>query len=473
MPKGNNISAKGLVRGLGLWSATAVVVGSMIGQSVFLVANDMARELGSVTKILSVWILGGVVVLVGSFCYAELGAAMPETGGDYVYLSRGLNPLWGFLYGWASTMILKPGSGAIIAAGLLRLSGFLLPSLLNPIFTWHIRIPFQVQPYQFTFTVAQLLAAAMIVIVTVINYFGVRTAGRFQILLTSLKVAAVAAIVLLGFTLASGIGAESAMMASPAHGDLQALLIAVVPVMLAYNGFGILGHVGGEVLNPGKNVPRAAILGSSLVIGLYVLINWVYFRVLGVSGVAQSQHVASGTISALIGGRGAEWITLAMIVSAFGSLHANLLAGPRVPYAMAREGVFFGFAKRIQPVFHTPSGAVIFEGCAAIILVLTGTYQDLYSFAMFAYWTFYALTALALIRLRRTEPELLRPYRAWGYPWTPIVFSISAFAISINLWLVRPVRSSIGLVVILLGLPFFYYWRKRKQSNERAAAVGV
>ena len=375
MPKGNNISAKGLVRGLGLWSATAVVVGSMIGQSVFLVANDMARELGSVTKILSVWILGGVVVLVGSFCYAELGAAMPETGGDYVYLSRGLNPLWGFLYGWASTMILKPGSGAIIAAGLLRLSGFLLPSLLNPIFTWHIRIPFQVQPYQFTFTVAQLLAAAMIVIVTVINYFGVRTAGRFQILLTSLKVAAVAAIVLLGFTLASGIGTESAMMASPAHGDLQALLIAVVPVMLAYNGFGILGHVGGEVLNPGKNVPRAAILGSSLVIGLYVLINWVYFRVLGVSGVAQSQHVASGTISALIGGRGAEWITLAMIVSAFGSLHANLLAGPRVPYAMAREGVFFGFAKRIQPVFHTPSGAVIFEGCAAIILVLTGTYQ--------------------------------------------------------------------------------------------------
>ena len=342
MPKGNNISAKGLVRGLGLWSATAVVVGSMIGQSVFLVANDMARELGSVTKILSVWILGGVVVLVGSFCYAELGAAMPETGGDYVYLSRGLNPLWGFLYGWASTMILKPGSGAIIAAGLLRLSGFLLPSLLNPIFTWHIRIPFQVQPYQFTFTVAQLLAAAMIVIVTVINYFGVRTAGRFQILLTSLKVAAVAAIVLLGFTLASGIGTESAMMASPAHGDLQALLIAVVPVMLAYNGFGILGHVGGEVLNPGKNVPRAAILGSSLVIGLYVLINWVYFRVLGVSGVAQSQHVASDTISALIGGRGAEWITLAMIVSAFGSLHANLLAGPRVPYAMAREGVFFG-----------------------------------------------------------------------------------------------------------------------------------
>src|SRR5215471_20451286 len=187
-------SSSGLVRGLGFWAATAVVVGSMIGQSVFLVTSDMARELGSPTKVLLLWIVGGMVVLCGALCYAELGAAMPEAGGDYVYLSRGLSPVWGFLFGWASTMILKPGSGAIIAAGLVRLSGFLLPSVLTPIFMWHLRIPFQAQPYQLTFTVAQLLAAAMIVIVTVINYFGVRTAGRFQILLTSLKVAAVAAI---------------------------------------------------------------------------------------------------------------------------------------------------------------------------------------------------------------------------------------------------------------------------------------
>jgi basic amino acid/polyamine antiporter, APA family len=471
VPKSNNITTKGLVRGLGLWSATAVVVGSMIGQSVFLVANDMARELGSFTKILSVWIVGGVVVLFGSFCYAELGAAMPEAGGDYVYLSRGLNCVWGFLYGWTSTMILKPGSGAIIAAGLLRLAGFLLPSAVAPIFTWHLKLPFQIQPSEFTFTTAQPLAAAMIVIVTVINYFGVRTAGRFQIFLTSLKVAAVAAIVLLGVTLGRGNGTKPALMALPAHGDLQAFLIAVVPVMLAYNGFGILGHVGGEVLNPGKNVPRAAILGSSLVIGLYLLINWVYFRVLGVPGVAQSEHVASDTISTLIGSKGAEWITLAMIVSAFGSLHANLLAGPRVPYAMAHEGVFFSFAKRVQPLFHTPSGAVIFEGCAAILLVLTGTYQDLYSFAMFAYWTFYALTAVALIRLRRTEPQLLRPYRVWGYPWTPLVFCVSAFAISFTLWLVRPVRSSIGVAIILLGLPFFYYWRKRTNAGLKRSAI--
>jgi len=221
----------------------------------------------------------------------------------------------------------------------------------------------------------------------------------------------------------------------------------------------------GEVQNPGKNVPCAAILGPLLVISLYVVINWVYFRVLGVSRVAQSDHVASDTISALIGGRGAEWITLATIVSAFGSLHANLLAGPRVPYAMASEGVFFSFANRIHPVFHTPTGAVMFQGCVAIVLVLTGTYQDLYSFAMFAYWTFYALTGVAVIRLRRIEPQLRRPYRVWGYPWTPFIFCVAAFAISLNLCFTRPIRSSIGLAIILMGLPFFYHWRKHSTAR--------
>src|ERR1700756_194898 len=198
MPTGDNSKAPGLIRGLGLWAAISVVVGSMIGQSVFLVASDIARELGSMRRGLEVWIIGGVVVLFGCFCYAELGAAIPEAGGDYIYLSRGLSPVWGFLYGWTSTMIMKPGSGAIIAAGFLGLPGFFLPNAAAPLLTWHLRIPFQIQPYQFTFTVAQPLAAAMIVIVTVINYFGVRTAGRFQIFLTLLKIIAVVAIVLLG-----------------------------------------------------------------------------------------------------------------------------------------------------------------------------------------------------------------------------------------------------------------------------------
>jgi APA family basic amino acid/polyamine antiporter len=458
----------GLIRALGLWSATAVVVGAMIGQGVFLVTGDMARELGSEIPVILVWLIGGVVALFGTLCFAELGAALPEAGGAYVYLGRGLSPFWGFLHGWTSAMIMRPASAATIAAGLFRFATFLLPSLSTPIFIWHIWIPFQSQPYQFTFTFTQPLAALMIAVVAIINYFGVRAAGGFQILLSSLKVAAVAAIVILGLMLAGKrSGSDPVVTTSFQYIGLGALLSALVPAMVAYNGFSVLGEVGGEIVNPRKNLPRAAIFGVLVVVSLYLAVNWVYFHVLGFARVAQSQHVASDAMSVLLGNIGAEWMTLAMIVSAFGALHVNFLGGPRVPYAMARDGVFFSFAKRVQPRFHTPSGAVIFQGCLTILLVLTGTYQELYSLGMFAISAFFALTALALIRLRRTEPELTRPYRVWGYPWTVIVFGAATFAISVNLWLIRPIRSSIGLAIILLGIPFFYYWHRRDVTGSR------
>src|SRR5437667_6366072 len=322
-----------LVRALGMWSAIAVVVGSMVGQAVFLVASDMARELGSPTRVVAVWVIGGIVVLFGAFCYAELGAALPEAGGDYVYLSRGLSPVWGFLFGWTSSMIMRPGAAAVVAAGLLRFTGFLLPSVANPIFTWHLALPFRLQPDQFTFTAAQLLAAGIIVLVTAINYVGVRTAGHFQIFLTSLKVAAVVAIVILGLTLSTLSGIHPALITSAAQGSTGAILMALVPAMLAYNGFQMLGPLGGEVSDPQRNIPRAVILGSLLVVSLYVLINWTYFHVLGFSRVAESNYVASDAVALLIGDRGAEGITGAIIVSAFGARHASCLASPRVPFA--------------------------------------------------------------------------------------------------------------------------------------------
>jgi len=197
------------------------------------------------------------------------------------------------------------------------------------------------------------------------------------------------------------------------------------------------------------------------VISLYVLVNWTYFRVLGLSRVAQSHHVASDTMVLLIGNNGAKWITVGMIISALGALHSSFLANPRVAFAMARDGYFFAFAKRIQPLYRTPSGAIFFQACIAVLLVLTGTYQELYSFEMFAVWLFFVLTAVALIRLRITEPNLPRSYQVWGYPWTVFLFGSAALAISLNLWLTRPVRSSIGLAIILLGAPFFLYWRRR------------
>jgi basic amino acid/polyamine antiporter, APA family len=306
---------------------------------------------------------------------------------------------------------------------------------------------------------AQLWSAAAIVVVAAVNYFGVRTAGRVQVVLTSLKIGVLFAIVILGVALAGGGPTQAnGNVASQVAGGLRGYFLALVSAMWAYSGFSDLGLVGGEVLNPQKSIPRAAILGVVSVVGLYVVVNVIYFHVLGISRVAASQHVASDVAVSLVGAR---WLTVGMIISSLGVLHAQFLKFPRVAYAMARDGWFFRFAQRVQPTFRTPSAAILFEACVAIILVLTGTFEELYSTAVFAIALFELLTAIAVIRLRGKEPSLPRPYLAWGFPWTPLIFGAVVFAMALNLWLARPIRCSIGLTAILLGIPFYRHWSER------------
>ena len=242
--------------------------------------------------------------------------------------------------------------------------------------------------------------------------------------------------------------------------------------MWAYNGFNDLGDLGEEILRPQKNIPRAIILGLLTVGGLYLLANVVYFHTLPFAKLMQSQHVASDVVQSFAGSRGAAWLTVAMAISALGALHVVVLTGARIPYAMARDGVFFQFARRINPSFRTPSGALLFLGSLAALLALSGTYEELYSLFVFAVWIFFALTAIALLRLRKKEPNLSRPYRAWGYPWTPLIFLVAAVALTVNLWMIRPVRSSLGLAVILGGIPFFYRWRKSPGASAAARSHG-
>lgn len=452
----------GLMRGLGLWSATAIVIGDTIGTGVFLVSSDMARTVGSTALVFAAWIVGGLIVLFGAFCYAELGAAFPKAGGAYVYLEHGLGPLWGFLFGWMSSFLERPVAMATLAAGCLRFIGFLLPAVALPLAVGHVG------SYAFTLTMAQPLAAAVIVGITAINYLSVRMGGAIQVLLTSLKVGTIVLIVVLGVTLGKHVAATAVPPITPLGlGVLGAFLTALVPAMWAYNGFNDLGDLGEEILEPHRNIPRAIILGLLTVGGLYLLANVVYFHVLPFAQVAQSQHVASDVVQSFAGHQGAVWLTLAMAISALGALHVVELTGARIPYAMARDRAFFQFALRLQPRFHTPSGALLLEGSVAALLALTGTFEQLYSLFIFAVWIFFALVALALIRLRRRQPELPRPYRTWGYPWTPLIFLVAAVALTVNLWLVRPVRSSLGLAVILAGVPFYYRWRSASRSSGR------
>jgi basic amino acid/polyamine antiporter, APA family len=457
-----------LIRGLGLWSAAAIVIGDTIGTGVFLVTSDMARAVGSATLVFAAWLIGGLIVLFGAFCYAELGAAFPKAGGPYVYLNRGLGPLWGFLFGWMSAFLERPVAMATLAAGFLRFLGFLFPVVFTPLFTGHVGA------YEFAFTAAQPLAALVVIAVAAVNYFSVRFGGAIQVLLTSLKMGTILLIVVAGILFGKPHGITPAAMIT-AHGlgllswgTIGAVLTALVPAMWAYNGFNDLGAVGEEIQHPEKNIPRAIILGLLAVGALYLLANIVYFRILPFAAIAQSQHVASDVVQTFAGSRGAVWLTVAMAISALGALHVVVLTGARIPYAMARDGVFFQFANRLHPSFRTPSGSLLFLGGIAALLALSGTYEELYSLFVFAVWIFFALNAIALFRLRKIEPNLTRPYRAWGYPFTPLVFLIAAIALTANLWMVRPVRSTLGLFVILAGIPFFHRWRK----TARASAGG-
>jgi APA family basic amino acid/polyamine antiporter len=463
-----------LIRGLGLWSAVAIVIGDTIGTGVFLVTSDMARAVGSVALVFAAWLIGGLIVLFGAFCYAELGAAFPKAGGPYVYLNRGLGPLWGFLFGWMSSFLERPVGMATLAAGFLRFLGFIFPVVTTPLFTSHIG------RYDFTFTVAQPLAALVVIAVTAINYLSVRFGGSIQVLLTSLKIGAILVIVVAGvlFGKPHAIAATSAGIpaASTLHGwsllswgTVGAVLTALVPAMWAYNGFNDLGDLGEEIQHPEKNIPRAIILGLLTVGGLYLLANIVYFRILSFAAIAHSQHVASDVVQTFAGSRGAACLTIAMAISALGALHVVILTGARIPHAMARDGVFFPFVARLHPKFRTPSGSLVFLGSIAALLALSGTYEELYSLFVFAVWIFFALTAIALLRLRKIEPQLSRSFRAWGYPFTPLIFLIAAIALTANLWMIRPVRSTLGLLVILAGIPFFYHWRSSARPSAAAA----
>ncbi|MHB8811779.1 MAG: APC family permease [Steroidobacteraceae bacterium] len=451
-----------LVRALGPVQATAVVVSTVIGTGVFLVAGPMARAVGSFDLFLVTWIAGTVVALCGTLCFAELGAALPAAGGLYCYLSRGLGPVWGFMFGWMSAVLGTPAGIATIAAGFMRFASYLVPQLDRPWASVHLG------HVAFTIGTAQLLAALVVLCVTALNYLSVRVGGSLQLILGSLKIGAIAVIIIAAaFWSGRAAGAPGPVTIIHHTTAIGAVLTAMVPVMWAYNGIQNLGFLGGEVRDPAKNIPRGLLGGMLIVAAVYVLLDVMYVHVLPFSRVAGSEHVASDVVQVLFGRRGAAWLTAAMGISALATLHAVVMSESRITYALSRSGLFFRFAARVHPRYRSPEGALIFVGTLGAAIALTGTFEELFSLYIFAIWIFFALGALALVRLRAREPALPRPYRVWGYPWTPLLFLTAALALTINLWLDQPVRSSIGLVVILAGLPFYYAWHRRNRLDSR------
>jgi APA family basic amino acid/polyamine antiporter len=435
----------------------------MIGTGIYLKPSEMAREAGSAEMVLIAWVAGGLLCLLGALTYAELATAIPETGGDYVYLRRGLGPLWAFLYGWRGILVSAPASLAAYGTGIALFVGFLWPGVQQPIAHWNL----PVANLPVTLRWSQVIGVLPIVALTVVNYLRIRDVGRIQVVLTTLKTLALIAIIVLGlgFILGGGsasVPAESLPVETVRRSGFSGFMVAVTGSLWAYSGWHQLVRLGGEVRDPGRAFPIAMIGGFLFTGALFLIVNLCYIGVLSFPGLAASSHPASDMIQAAAGPRVANLLTIVMIVSVLGTMNASLLTGSRVPFAMARDGLFFPSIAKVDPERRVPTASVTLISVMGIILVLTGSFEEVTALMVFASWSFYGLSAVALFRLRAKEPDLPRPYRTIGYPVVPALFLILSAFLTVSIVMERPLRSLIGIGLILAGVPFYLYWNRRR-----------
>lgn len=454
----NESSKPHLQRVLGVWSAASIVVGTVIGSGVFLVPTSMIAHLGSVKMLFGVWVVAGLLSLFGALTYAELAAAMPEAGGEYVYLNAAYGPFWGYLYGWTQFSVAKSGSIATLAAGFYTYLTVFLPILAQPVLV----TPWMIGPNHSRFEIhyGQLVAIGVILILAGVNYVGVRVGGNLQVAVTGVKVLLICAIIAIG--LFSGKGDFSHLSQHiPSLGGVAGFVAAMVSALWAYDGWNNVSMVSSEIKEPGRNLPRALILGTLAVIAIYLLINLAYFYVLTPAEVAGSERLAANMMSHLYGHAAAAAVSIAVLISIFAALNGSILTGSRVPYAMARDGLFFKTAAVVHPKFLTPGNSVIMLCLWSSVVVLSGWFDDLYNFVIFGSWILYLMTALSVFVLRRKQPDLVRPYRTLGYPVVPVLFVAVAAFLLLNTLQNRPRESLMGLFLMALGVPLYYYWKGR------------
>lgn len=455
------IESHQLKRDLGVWSAAAIVVGTVIGSGIFIVPSTMIRQVGSPLKVLAVFIAGGFLSLFGALSYAELAAAMPEAGGEYVYLREAYGPLWAFLYGWTQMWVAKSGSIATLATGFYIYLANFRPELGK---IWVVTpLPLGEGGLPLPIRYGQLLAIGVIAVLAFINYFGVRVGGNVQVATTLLKVGLIGAIIAIG--LFSGTGSTGNYHSStPAPGGTLGFFAALVGALWAYDGWNNVTMVASEVRRPQRNLPLALILGTAAVIAIYVLTNLAYFDVLPASAVASTDRVAAETMRKILGAPGAAAVSLAAMISIFAALNGSILSGSRVPFAMARDGLFFRGVERIHPVHRTPSVSILVLNIWACLLVLSGRYDQLYTYVIFASAILYGMATASVIVLRFRRPAMPRPYRALGYPLVPVAFVLGIACLIVSTLRSSPRESILGLLLISIGLPFYFYWKARSSS---------
>jgi APA family basic amino acid/polyamine antiporter len=498
-------SEVGFVRAIGLFDGTMIVVGSMIGSGIFIVAADITRQTGSPGGLLLTWILTGVLTLSAALSYGELAAMFPRAGGQYIYLREAYSPLWGFLYGWTLFLVIQTGTIAAVAVGFARYLGVLFPSISPN--TWIIHPINLGSKYALSLSVQQLVAILMILFITFLNTLGVRLGKLIQNIFTSAKTLSLVGLIILGIFVGRNAAAISdnfshlwtvrgAQPLEPGLGFLRGLLptvtagsgilglivaygVAQVGSLFSADAWNNIGFTAAEVKNPKRDVALSMALGTAIVITLYCLANLAYLCTLTLAQIqnAPDDRVATAALSAIFGPAGAAIMAVAIIISTFGCNNGLILAGSRVSYAMANDGLFFRATGKLNK-HGVPGTALLFQGIWIAVLILGRTrnpdggygnlYNDLLSYVVFAVLIFYALTIAGIFVLRKKRPQADRPYKAFGYPAIPALYILAAASINVVLLLYQTKTALVGLAIVLIGLPVYWLWSRKSARSQMA-----
>lgn len=453
-----------LIRQIGLFDATMIMVGIVVGSGIFLSTGIIAASVPSSGLILLAWVVGGLLTLAGAFTYAELGAAMPEAGGQYVYIQKAYGELAAFLFGWIFFFAYMTGGIAYLALAFSEYLAYFFPFLsMDNVFL-------TLGPDPFSLSTGEIMGMGAIVLFTLFNILGVGLGKTIQNVLTVVKIGTMLVFVFLAFT----IGKTQAIdvMTIPlelSFGQIVVgFLVALVAVSWAFDGWNNVNFVAGEITDPQRNLTLSLIFGTLIITAIYILTNVVYLMSLPVTEIAGVYRVAEVSASALFGGPAAAFISVAVLISVLGALNGSILAGARVYYAMAQDGLFFSRAAEIHPRFKTPAFALFIQAAWACVLMLSGNLEQVVTYTIFIAIVFWIVAAASLFTLRKRCPELQRPYKTWGYPVVPALFILASVGILLATLVEKPVESLSGLGLIAVGIPAYFFLKRRRNEKTQS-----
>jgi APA family basic amino acid/polyamine antiporter len=497
-------SGSELVKGLGLTSATTLVMGSMIGSGIFIVSAEIAREVNSPGLLIMAWVVTGFMTVVGALSYGELAAMMPKAGGQYVYLREALGPLWGFLYGWTLFLVIQTGTVAAVGVAFGKFLGYFFPGVAADHWIWHIAHVAPIHVGQMVLgnmdvglNTQNLAGIIVVIFLSALNVYGIKTGAMVQNIFTVAKVSALAGLVLAGIfvgrnahAIAENFGnfwrmhaphSATGTLAGPFVGVLTILAVAQVGSLFSADAWNNVTFTAGEVKNPKRNLPLSLAIGTGVVILLYLAVNFIYLSVLPLNGdpngttvlargikYASADRVGTAALQQMFGASGGALMAIAILISTFGCCNGLILSGARVYYAMANVKLFFKATGEIHPRYRTPKNALIVQAIWTCILCLSGTYSQLLDYIIFAVLVFYILTIAGIFVLRRRQPNAERPYRAIGYPVLPAIYIVMALFIDVVLLLYKPQYTWPGLIIVLLGIPVYLIWSRRNSALKQA-----